>query len=282
MQRQEDFDKELDRARRELDANPTSAVAHLRLADALRHRGDAVEAIALYRACAAVDAPAIAVPAQYFIAALGAAAPPSASPGVFVSALFDLYADTFEQELVQVLKYTGPPALDRAVRAVLGEDADDLDVLDAGCDTGLYGALFRPLARSLDGVDIADGMLRHAREKNIYDELAHGDICEFLAARPFAYDLVLAADVLIYLGDLAPVLAAVMGSLRRGGLFAFTTERGDEGYRLTANGRFTHGDAYIEAMARDAGFDIAHMDDLTVRFEKGLGVDGAVFVLTKP
>ena len=51
------------------------------------------------------------------------------------------------------------------------EQAHRLDVLDAGCGTGLCGALVAPFARRLLGVDLSEGMLAHAMEKSVYHEL---------------------------------------------------------------------------------------------------------------
>lgn len=277
----QELDKELIDARRKVAANPNSAVAHLCLADALRHCGDVAGAIAIYRRFAEVQSPEIAVSARYFLAALGASEQPATAPELYVSTLFNEFADSFEHNLVQVLKYQGPFALHRAVRAVLGDSTQELDIMDAGCGTGLCGQMFQPMARRLDGVDISEKMLVHAREKRIYDSLFRGELCGVIRTLPGAYDLVVAGDVLIYLGEPAAVLDAVAGALRPAGLFAFTTERTASGCRLIENGRYQHADAYIEAAAVGAGYDVVRRDDFMVRFEEGEMVDGAVFVLAR-
>src|SRR5207302_1633468 len=103
----------------------------------------------------------------------------------------------------------------------------DLDVLDLGCGTGLAGELFRPLSRRLDGVDLSPRMLAQAATRGVYDRLAAGDLLTHLGGTGDRYHLVLAADVFVYLGDLAPVFAAARLVLRAGGWLAFTVEASD-------------------------------------------------------
>lgn len=276
-----DRDRELREAQRLVAQNPRSAVAQLLLGDAHRHRGETDRAIAIYRRCATVDAPEVAVPARYFLAALGDAEMPAAAPDLYVANLFDKYADDFERELVKGLKYQGPIALHQAVCAVLGEDATPRDIMDAGCGTGLCGQMFNAMARRLDGIDLSEKMLAQAREKRIYDRLICGELCGALRGLPGEYDLVLAGDVLVYLGEPAAVMEAAKVALRPGGLFAFTTERGPAGCRLMANGRYQHGDEHIEAAALAAGYRVVRRDGFTVRYEEGRPLDGTVFVLAR-
>ena len=277
----QELEKELIDARRKVADNPDSAVVHLNLANALSQCGDVAGAIAVYRRCAEAQSPEVVVSARYFLAALGASEQPSTAPELYVSALFDQFADSFEHNLVQILKYQGPIALHQAVGAVLGGATQELDIMDAGCGTGLCGQMFQPMARRLDGVDISEKMLGHAREKRIYDKLIRGELCSVIRNLPGAYDLVVAGDVLIYLGEPAAVLDAVACALRPAGLFAFTTECAASGCRLIKNGRYQHSDAYVEAAALDAGFHVVHRDAFMVRTELGEAVDGAVFVLSR-
>src|SRR5262249_8995897 len=110
-----------------------------------------------------------------------------------------------------------------------------LDVLDLGCGTGLCGAQFRPWARTLMGVDQSAGMLARARARGIYDELTESDLASALRKYADRFDLIVASDVLLLVGDLAPVFDAVARALHPGGRFAFTVDiaEGDFDYRLT-------------------------------------------------
>src|SRR5262249_38928289 len=153
-------------------------------------------------------------------------------------AVFDQYAPRFDSALVEGLAYRGPQRLLEAVgrvRAPLPDAAFDT-MLDLGCGTGLAGAAFRTQVRHLTGVDLSPGIVAQARAKGIYDRLETGELVEFLDAERAArrrYDLVIAADVFVYLFDLAPVVRAVAHALSPGGLFAFTVEtHGGDGIEL--------------------------------------------------
>lgn len=206
--------------------------------------------------------------------------------GAYVRALFEGYADRFEHHLVEGLGYCGPALLRQALDALPGAPAHFPVVLDLGCGTGLMGAAIRDRAGHLAGIDLSPAMLRLARAKGCYDRLAEGDLAAFLATEPGASaDLCLAADVFIYLADLASVLAGIARVLGPGGLAAFTVqspdEAGAEGARLGADGRFAHADDHLEAAAQAAGLATALRIPAAIRRERGWDVPGRVFVLRK-
>ncbi len=132
----------------------------------------------------------------------GIAPVPPRAPVGYVAAHFDGYADHFDVHLCQTLHYRGPELLQEALTRLGLPSATPLDVLDAGCGTGLAGPLFRSWARQLDGVDLSPRMLARARDRGCYDRLDVGELTQTMLARPRSYDLVLAADVLVYFGDL--------------------------------------------------------------------------------
>ena len=82
--------------------------------------------------------------------------------------------------------------------------------LDLGCGTGLAGVAFRDCVERLEGIDLSPGMVAEARAKGIYDALHVGEVVAHLkAATDRQFDLILAADVLVYVGDLAPLFLEV-------------------------------------------------------------------------
>jgi predicted TPR repeat methyltransferase len=207
------------------------------------------------------------------------AAPPRAADA-YVAGEFDGFAARYDEVLVGWLEYRGPEILHRAVAAVLGAHPPPQAVIDLGCGTGLAARIFRPLARRLDGVDLSAKMVEKARARGLYDALAVDEIGRYLARTPQAYTLAIAADVLIYFGDLAPVFAAVAGALKPGGLFAFTVEaEPGADYRLTASGRYAHDDGYVRKTAEAAGFDVLRATDEIVRKEKLQPVQSRCYVL---
>ena len=155
-------------------------------------------------------------------ACTGRDVPARASNG-FVERTFDSFAASFESKL-EKLSYRAPALVATMVEDSGLEPLQRLDVLDAGCGTGLCGPLLAPYARRLVGVDLSEGMLAHAKEKNVYDDLTKSEVTEYLRDHRDAFDLIVSADTLVYFGDLERVLTAAAGALRRNGLLVFTLE----------------------------------------------------------
>jgi predicted TPR repeat methyltransferase len=283
LRREELLQQQLATVERALVANPRSVELLLTLAKLFRHMERPQDALGAYRRVLEVDPSRQDV--QHMIAALSGVAPGDAPPraaDAYVAEEFDGFAARYDEVLVGWLAYRGPEVVHRAVLAVLGANPPRQDIVDLGCGTGLAGRVFRPLARRLDGVDLSAKMVEKARARGLYDSLHVDEIGRFLAATPGAYTLAVAADVLIYFGDLAPVFAAVAQALKPGGLFAFTVEVGSGApYRLMESGRYAHDDAYVRAAAAAAGFDVARATDETVRKEKLKPVQSRCYVLRK-
>jgi predicted TPR repeat methyltransferase len=227
-------------------------------------------------------------PAQvdFALAAFGAegSAMPDAAPQPYVVQLFDSVAGDFDQHLNDTLKYRVPQLLAEALARCGGLPAG-ASVLDLGCGTGLAGALLRPQAARLEGVDLSPGMLEQARRRGIYDALACGDIVEHLEALSAPVDLVLAADVFVYLGDLAPVFAASAAALRPGGLFAFSVEAlgaaAGVDFLLCRTRRYAHALDYVLRLTAAHGFEVALLEAAVLREEGGADVAGGIVVLRR-
>jgi predicted TPR repeat methyltransferase len=207
------------------------------------------------------------------------------APESYTRHLFDAYAERFDKHLQDDLQYRVPALLRDAVVRTMGPLAmpKSLRIADLGCGTGLCGAAVADLAASLVGVDLAPRMIAKAAQRNFFDDLVCGDIVPFLEARRAAFDLVLAGDVFIYVGDMAPALNAAQQALTAGGLFAFSVERCEgNGFVLQATARFAHAPGYVEDLAADAGFEPCLRDDIDVRFDRGAPIPGLLYVLRKP
>jgi len=177
----------------------------------------------------------------------------AAPPRHFVESLFDEYSADFEEHLVGTLGYRGH---ERLLRRLLGEGRHHARVLDLGCGTGLCGSLVAPCADVVDGVDLSAAMLEQARKRGVYRQLTHDDLASFLVARTEQAELVIAADVFIYVGALDEIFPQVRRLLAPGGTFAFTLERteDDEDFRLLPTLRYAHSEAYIRRLAERHGF----------------------------
>jgi predicted TPR repeat methyltransferase len=260
-----------------LELAPTWPEGRFALAETLADSGQRDAAIAAYQAYLTLDA-SDSMGAAARLALLDAALAPPSLPPAYVARLFDEYAPRFDAALTERLAYRGPALLKDAVTRV--HPGGFSRVFDLGCGTGLSGAAFRDVTDWLGGVDLSTAMVRQAVAKGIYDHLESGEMGAALKAAAQPFDLVLAADVLVYLGDLMPLLTAVRGKLTPGGLFAFTVQRGEsEGYSLGREQRYSHSRVYLETSARTAGFQIALLEDAVTRQEAGKDVPGLVAIL---
>jgi predicted TPR repeat methyltransferase len=221
--------------------------------------------------------------ARHMLAACtGRDVPQRASDG-FVQATFDSFAASFDSKLAK-LSYRAPALIAAMLKDCGLEPAHRLDVLDAGCGTGLCGALVAPFAYRLVGVDLSEGMLRQAAEKNVYHALTNAELAEYLRDHRAAFDLIVSADTLVYFGDLAGVIAGAAQALRPDGLFVFTLEHAageaNAGYRLERHGRYSHAQDYVERLLAAAGLQptIAHAE---LRMEAGVPVAGLVVCARK-
>jgi predicted TPR repeat methyltransferase len=204
----------------------------------------------------------------------------------YVRRLFDQHAPDFDQSLLQRLEYRGPELLRDAVQGVcqmLARPMSFSNMLDLGCGTGLAGEAFRPFTAQLTGVDLSPGMIEQARAKDIYDRLETAELVEFLRAEPAeSYDLVLAADVFVYIADLAPALSGIAQVLAPGGLLPFTVETHESGgVRLAPTLRYAHGADYVTKALADVGLEPLQISETSVRTEKGVPVPSLLIVATR-
>ena len=166
----------------------------------------------------------------------------------YVRHLFDQFSTDYDARMIQQLSYRAPAILRELADMTMAGRAR-LAVLDLGCGTGLSGAAFKDKAARLGGIDLSPAMIAKARARGIYDGLAVGDIEGELGAED--YDLVLAADTLVYLGDLQAVMSAVARALKPDGFFLFTVEKKDgEGFELGPKRRWRHSEGAIRALAK--------------------------------
>lgn len=259
--------------------DPYLISAQFGLAEARRMLGQSGRAATAYTRCLDIDS-ADRHGAALGLALTGAAPPPPTAPAAYVRELFDDYADSFDRSLVGGLGYRAPEELAGALRRVLGP-VTGLDVFDLGCGTGLMAPVLKPLAARLDGIDLSPAMVAKAAERGLYDDVREGELVGMLTGRPGRYDLITAADVLVYVGDLAPVMAAAHQALKPGGAFAFTVEKTTAGtYELGPKNRYRHALDYVRKMAEAAGFRVALLDDAVIRNEAGNQDPHMVAVMT--
>ena len=259
-----------------LRIDPDLSRARLLIAQAWLKAGEADKALESLRALEP-DAEVAAMIAQ----AQAIKAAPRSDAG-YVRHLFDQFSADYDSRMTVHLSYAGPQIL-RDLAAMVMPGRGGFAILDLGCGTGLAGEAFRPLALRLDGVDLSPAMIAKARAKNIYDTLMVADLETALAAHGPDYDLIIAADTLVYLGDLGAVFAGARARLAPDGFFLFTTEAKEgEGFELGPKRRWRHSDSYLRATAERAGLSVAGLVAATPRHEANQPVAGFAVALTLP
>lgn len=256
------------------------AEAYERGLDAER-RGDRETAAAAYAEALRLD-PEDRGGVAVRLAAMGLAEPPDGAPPAYVALLFDQHAERFDHMLVEQLGYHTPMQLRETLdRLGLGPWPR---LLDLGCGTGLLGESLRDRVGHAAGVDLSEGMLEMAEEKEAYDALFRGDALAFLAGTEERWDLIAATDVAPYLGDPGPLLAAVAARLTPGGLFAFSTETlpeaafGGRGWTVGPKHRFAHHPGRLRAALAEAGLETLHEAAAVIRHDEGEPVRGELIV----
>ncbi len=209
----------------------------------------------------------------FYLASVRGGDAPATPPRRYVEALFDDYAADFQSDLVERLGYRGFEVL---LQPLLEKGKRYRHVLDLGCGSGLCGPLIAPQADSVDGVDVSSAMLEQARKLGVYRELIHADLGEFLAATALRMDLILAADVFIYVGELAAAFRSARRILEPGGCLAFTVElaRDDRAVQLLPSLRYAHSEAYIRRLADEARFTSVRIFEAPIRNDQGTPIAG--------
>jgi predicted TPR repeat methyltransferase len=223
--------------------------------------------------------------ALHMLAACSGRDIPARASNGFIEKTFDSFARSFESKLSK-LQYRAPELVAGSLASSGVEKAKTLDVLDAGCGTGLCGPLLEPYARRLIGIDLSARMLDQAKARSLYDELIKGELTGYLRDVPLEYDVIVSADTLCYFGPLDDVAAAAADALRPGGRLIFTVEElvgasGDAGYSLNPHGRYCHAREYVERVL--AGVSLhPEIESAELRLEAGDPVAGLVVRATKP
>lgn len=223
---------------------------------------------------------------RWFLAAVRGDEAPPQPPASYVERLFDAYAEDFDEHLQQRLHYRTPQVLAAMVTAAAAGRAGGRPfaaALDLGCGTGLVAPLLAPLAQALDGVDLSAAMLAKARALGLYRELVHGDITTHLQATAQRYQLVVAADVFVYLGPLDAVFAGVRRVLQPGGLFAFSVEATEAPRPVLRDSlRYAHGETYLRDLAAAHGLQWQAQRSGTLREDQGRPIEGLCVLLEAP
>jgi predicted TPR repeat methyltransferase len=277
---QKRFDEALAILDRLLLADSRDATSFLGRAHARRLSGNTELAIADYESCLNL------VPndeqASYYLA-ISKGETPSSQPISSNAALFDSYATRFDKHLVGGLQYSVP----REVAEIVRQRYPTLEcsVLDLGSGTGLLGVYLGKPRGALVGVDISTGMIAQAVKHNVYDRFHAVNLLDALRDTPAdQFEVIAACDVLIYVGELAPVLAGAHKVLCAGGTFIFSCEEtnADEpDLTLRITERYAHRRSAAVEACNAAGFVNVQTQDCELRLERGESIRGFIVIADK-
>lgn len=269
--------------------NPTLDRAATQRGGLLKNLGRVAEATAAFQQALALGGdPELN---QYFLASLAnheagptIACPPATAPRSYVEALFDDYADQFDAHLVGLLGYRAPDVLiEELLKSRPAGRQRFQSALDLGCGTGLCGPLVKPNVDRLIGVDLSAAMLDKAQALAVYDTLAHSDLSDHLAQTTQRHDLIVSADVFIYVGALEAVFEGAARVMDVGGVFCFTVEKAHDAvdWQLTKDMRYAHSASYLRRLAAQHGFKVLRLMEHPIRHDQGRAIDGLFVYLLK-
>ncbi len=217
--------------------------------------------------------------AKYALAALTQENPPARAPSDYVANLFDGYAENFDQHLTQVLEYKTPYELAQQLRMYSAKN--DFDALDLGCGTGLCAVAFDGLFKTMDGVDLSSKMVNKAQERGMYRNLVTADIDTYLSKQGISYDLIICADVLVYIGDLSNVFEGVKRVIKDKGFFSFSVELSSEqrDFVLNTSMRYGHSKQYVQRLVEQNGFKTINAQECQLRKDGEKWITGLVFLV---
>lgn len=264
--------------RKALAIQPEFADANNNLASLLAATGNIKEAIELFKNALKLNKNNAM--AQHMLNALQGNTSTHPSPDYVIN-LFDSAANDFDRQLVGKLDYKAPQLIYQAVQETSNSHDNDLDIMDLGCGTGLCAPLFHASAKTLKGIDLSQEMLVKAKALNLYNELIKGDITTQLQRLNDKYDLILSADVFIYVGDLKSIFKICAQSLKPNSLFTFSLEAEESGtdFRLCNTGRYAHSMNYIRKLAKENALEERYFAEATLRMDNDKPIKGYIVVL---
>lgn len=206
----------------------------------------------------------------------------------YIEKLFDQYAKTFDESLVENLKYNVPFLIQNEFTSFFG-NIQKLEILDLGCGTGLIGESLKKSVKSLVGVDLSAKMLQIAEKRNIYTRLEKKEIFEMMSNdKESSYDAIIAADVFIYIGELNLIFSEVNRLMKNKGLFIFSIEalehtlhKDKHDFYLHESGRYAHSLSYLNKIANKNNLRIKKCETQQIRLEKGKPVIGYIITIEK-
>ena len=239
-------------------AHPAKALKHLKIVRALNDNDESTD---------------------YLIKALEKDERLKRAPAKYIEQLFDQYADHYDLHLTKGLAYNIP---EKFMELYKNLNRHDNTALDLGCGTGLCAQTFTKYITHIEGLDLSANMLALAKKTGAYQKLYQQDIFDFLTENKKRYDLIIAGDVLVYIGELSALFPLIANALNPSGGMLCNIEKSEQlGYQVDQSGRFKHHSEYIVKQARDAGLSLTKQVQASTRYQQNHPVAGEIFFLEK-
>ena len=259
-----------------LAIKPDYAEAHNNLGNVFKDLGQLDDAVKSYEKALAIK-PDYLVPQHMINALTGNTS--TEPPKEYVKNLFDDYAEGFDDSLIKQLGYKLPFLMKELILKLDPLRNKFEKVIDLGCGTGLTGIELRDISNNLTGIDISSNMVAKTRELDVYDHLIEGDVVDILSSSKEKYDLFIALDVFIYIGELTKMFKTVRQCCNKNALFIFSIEAQEEdGYSLLKSARYSHSESYILKTASVA-FKVIYSQEVNLRKEKEGWIKGKIFIM---
>ena len=283
LKKSEDIEGALTAYKQAILLAPYNGSAHQDLGNALAMQKRYDEALNVFQRWLVLEPDNAVI--HHMIAAYKGATTPSRASDAYVQKTFDSFAESFDAVLSD-LDYHAPALVGEKLAQLLGSPQASLDILDAGCGTGLCAKYLKPYAQNLDGVDLSSGMLSKAAQRASYDNLEQAELCAFLAKRPDAFHCIVCADTLCYFGALDEFMKTATDAMRAGAYLVFTVEQTietdtDEDYFLHPHGRYSHNENYVRNITPAFGLQLLDVSHVILRQESDRPVRGLLVAAMK-
>ena len=255
--------------------NPNYAEAHFNLGGILRELGKLEAAIKSLETALIIN-PNYDEAKHFLNGLIGYTS--KAPPKKYVEKLFNGFAEKFNDTLLNKLEYNLPFLVNEIILNLSAEREIFDKVIDLGCGTGISGKGLKAFSSNLTGIDLSEKMIAKAKELNIYDSLIVGDIVEILNSSKDKYDLLIALDVLIYIGEVKALFKAVRSRCNINAFFIFSVEtKIGDGYSLLKTARYSHSESYILNSASE-DFNLIESQEVKLRKENEGWILGKIYI----